>query len=97
MGDMIDMFRERKQETQESRRQRLADAESRFEEVRAVVTTQLHCELVISAPGHWIVTRPTRPVIQFWPSASKWQHIKTGKITRGDVDKFIRMLERAKL
>lgn len=97
MGDMIDMFRERKQEIQESRRQKLADAEARFDEVRAVVTAQAHCDLIISAPGHWILTRATRPVIQFWSSASKWQHIKTGKITRGDVDKFMRMVERARL
>jgi hypothetical protein len=47
-------------------------------------------QIRVMTEHHWNVVKvpSMKTVAQYWPSANKWQTLKTGKIHHGDHDKF---------
>lgn len=96
MGDVVEMWKAQREKQKAVRRSKLEMAEDRFDELKEVVERRRGYRLVNSAPGHWLITLHGRSIIQYWPSADKWQFIKNSKIRKGNLAKFKRMLEGGK-
>lgn len=69
------------------RRERQTVANKSFPDLTQLCKNQ-GCKLDVTGPGQWIVRRGGKGIIQYWPSANKWQVCKTGKIHKGSLEKF---------
>jgi hypothetical protein len=79
-----------------TRAESLQSALDRREEIAAVLRRGGYFLRVQNGLTHWLVmaNHTGCAVVQWWPSAQKWQRLPGGKIQRGSVDKFIEMCER---
>ena len=90
MGEMVEMFKERREEVKQMRRSLLEQTEDRFAEIQTACREQ-GLEIAENAPGHYLVRRDGSVVCQYWPSARKWQLCGPGRrgVHKGDLDRFI--------
>lgn len=86
---------EKKQEMREARRRVLSEAENHLPALLEKATS-LGLTLEVPGEGHWVVRdRAGRAVAQYWPSASKIQFCRTGRIRkRVDTESLSVILEK---
>ena len=81
-------FEKYREEKKLKRDDRMVVAETCLPDLQTLAVNQ-RCELVVaSGARHWLLKRGGKVVVQYWPSAGKWQVIKTGKKKFGSPQQF---------
>ena len=87
MGDMKEVFDAMKEHRKMTRRQNIEAADSQFDQFLEAAAIGGY-SLTKRSEFHWNVYRDGVCVAQYWPSANKWQIMKTGRVQHGDHESF---------
>lgn len=81
MSEMVEHWRQMREERQARRRGSLQSALESFQAAADAVTeANPRCVLTQSTETHWLVLRDGRPVIAWWPSTCKVQGLPGGRV-----------------
>lgn len=87
MGEMSEVFNAMKEHRKTVRRENIEMADSEFDIFVEAASIGGYSIMKMSS-YHWNVYRDGRCVVQYWPSANKWQVAQGGKIQHGDRESF---------
>lgn len=96
MSEMVEHWREAKEQRKEKRRGRMEIADEALPRLRELAAER---DLTIQVPGtaHWLVRNSFgKAVMQYWPSANKAQFLKTGKKKQLTLEKFEECLRKGR-
>jgi hypothetical protein len=96
MSDVVDFWKAMKEHRRESRNDALQQAQEEWSQFVQAAQAGGYTVQVMSE-RHWNIYRNARAVAQYWPSANKWQIVKTGKIRHGSREDFRRTMSEGRL
>ncbi len=83
-----EVFEQLREEKKQKRSERMDTAEECLPDFQRLAKNQ-GCTLVVSSGDrHWLLKRGGKTVVQYWPSAGKWQICKSGKKRFGSPEQF---------
>ncbi len=81
-------FEDHRKDKAQKRDDRMEAAERCLTDLQTLAVNQ-GCQLVVAVGDrHWLLKRGRRTIVQYWPSAGKWQICKTGKKRFGSPEQF---------
>ncbi len=87
MGDSTEVLNAMKEHRKTSRRENMDQADGELTLFGEAAEAGGY-SLRVMSQHHWNVYSDGKCVVQYWPSANKWQIVKTGKIQHGDRESF---------
>lgn len=96
MSEAVEIWRAMKEHRRETRIDALVTAQQEWPDFLGAAQDGGY-EIHIMSEHHWNIHKNSRCVAQYWPSANKWQTIRTGKIKHGSRDEIRRAMRDGRL